>query len=91
MDGRGLRPDFFLQCKLPGRMIFPLVVEAKKKGQGKVGMTDLEKVGYMLKDAVDDLARNRLDVANITIFGMVIVGTFLAEIEYSLLISPNPL
>ncbi|KAG9063341.1 hypothetical protein KI688_004223 [Linnemannia hyalina] len=47
----------------------------KKTGQKKVLHIDLEKVAFLLKDAIDDMARHRVDVAKLKVFGMVMIGT----------------
>ncbi|KAF9917960.1 hypothetical protein FBU30_000424 [Linnemannia zychae] len=74
VEGTGRRPDFFLQCNFPSLKCFVFVVEAKKMEQKTVLQNDLEKVALLLKDAIDNMSRQCVDVTKIKVFGMVIVG-----------------
>ncbi|KAG0247527.1 hypothetical protein BG011_001346 [Mortierella polycephala] len=73
-EGRGRRPDYFMQCDFPGRKCFAFVMEAKKTSQKAVLQNDLEKVAFLMKDAIDNMARQRVDVPKLKVFGMVVVG-----------------
>ncbi|KAF9165786.1 hypothetical protein BGX21_004774, partial [Mortierella sp. AD011] len=72
--GIGRRPDFFLQCDFSSLKYFVYVMEAKKTSQKTVVQNDLEKVAFLLKDAIDNMARQQVDVAALKVFGMVVVG-----------------
>ncbi|KAF8939867.1 hypothetical protein BGZ58_008495 [Dissophora ornata] len=65
---------FFLQCDFPELKCFVFAMEAKKTAQRTVLQSDLEKVALLLKDAIDNMARQRVDVAKLKVFGMVVVG-----------------
>ncbi|KAG0354043.1 hypothetical protein BC939DRAFT_472496 [Gamsiella multidivaricata] len=73
-EGRGRRPDFFLQCDFPGLKCFVFVMEAKKTGQKMVLQNDLEKVALLPKDAIDHMAQQRVDVAKLKVLGTVVIG-----------------
>jgi len=63
-----------MQCDFPGRKCFVFVMEAKKTSQKAVLQNDLEKVAFLMKDAIDNMARQRVDVSKLKVFGMVVVG-----------------
>ncbi|KAK3846794.1 MAG: hypothetical protein J3R72DRAFT_227082 [Linnemannia gamsii] len=71
---RGRRPDYFLKVDLLGLESFLFVLEAKKQRQTSPVQTDLEKIGNELKDSIDYLARNRVDISGVKVYGAVVVG-----------------
>ncbi|KAG0225222.1 hypothetical protein BGX31_007701 [Mortierella sp. GBA43] len=73
-EGRGRRPDFFMYCEKPGEQCHVFAMEAKKSGQGTVLQNDLEKVGLLMKDAIDTMCKQRINVSEVKVFGLVIVG-----------------
>ncbi|KAG0031680.1 hypothetical protein BGZ81_000770 [Podila clonocystis] len=75
IDSRGRRPDFALQSSLRGKTCYLFFMEAKKERQGSAVQADLEKIAMMMKDAIDDMSSQGLDVSQIEVIGLVIVGT----------------
>ncbi|OAQ32432.1 hypothetical protein K457DRAFT_16439 [Linnemannia elongata AG-77] len=73
-DSKGRRPDYFLKVDLLGLECFLFVLEAKKHRHTSPVQTDLEKVGNQLKDSIDYLARNRVDISGVRVYGAVVVG-----------------
>lgn len=71
---RGRRPDFFVCATLPRRRCHLFTVEAKKTAQGLVVQSDLEKLAREMRDAMDDLAAQKIDISCVRVFGMVVVG-----------------
>lgn len=75
-DSKGRRPDYFLKVDLLGLECFLFVLEAKKHRHTSPVQTDLEKVGNQLKDSIDYLARNRVDISGVRVYGAVVVGKY---------------
>ncbi|KAI9238119.1 MAG: hypothetical protein BYD32DRAFT_414597 [Podila humilis] len=75
VDSRGRRPDFALQSSLRGKTCRLFFMEAKRERQGSAVQVDLEKTAMMMKDAIDDMSSQGLDVSKIEVIGLVIVGT----------------
>lgn len=71
---RSQRPDFFVCATLPSRQCHLFTVEAKKTAQGLIVQSDLEKLACEMKDAIDDLAMQKIDISSVRVFGMLIVG-----------------
>ncbi|KAG9063271.1 hypothetical protein KI688_010538 [Linnemannia hyalina] len=72
----GRRPDFMLRTSLRGIICYLFFMEAKKVRQGAaVVQDDLEKMAGMMKDAIDDLNKQGIDVGNLEVIGLHIVGT----------------
>ncbi|KAG0032523.1 hypothetical protein BGZ82_006497 [Podila clonocystis] len=76
VDSRGRRPDFALQSSLRGKTCYLFFMEAKRERQGSAVQVDLEKIAMMMKDAIDDMSSQGLDVSQIEVIGLVIVGKF---------------
>lgn len=72
---RSQRPDFFVCATLPSRQCHLFTVEIKKAAQGLVVQSDLEKLACEMKDAIDDLAMQKIDISSVRVFGMLVVGT----------------
>ncbi|KAG0354552.1 hypothetical protein BGZ54_001593 [Gamsiella multidivaricata] len=49
-------------------------VEVKKAVQGLVIQSDLEKLASEMKDGIDDLASQRINISSVRVFGMVVIG-----------------
>ncbi|KAG0010041.1 hypothetical protein BGZ82_003717 [Podila clonocystis] len=73
-NAKGRRPDYFMELILAGLTCYLIVLEAKKSRQTSPTQTDIEKVACLLKDSIDYLARAAVDVSNIKLFGVVVVG-----------------
>jgi hypothetical protein len=73
-EGRGRRPDFYMYCEAAAKNCHVFMMEAKKSEQGTVLQNDLEKVALLLKDAIDDMGKCKVDISKVKLFGMVIVG-----------------
>ncbi|KAK3821906.1 MAG: hypothetical protein J3Q66DRAFT_367572 [Benniella sp.] len=73
-EGRGLRPDFSMSCEAGAKKCHVFIMEAKKSEQGTVLQNDLEKVALLMKDAIDDMGKCKIDISKVKLFGMVIVG-----------------
>ncbi|KAK5799760.1 hypothetical protein F5H01DRAFT_91030 [Linnemannia elongata] len=71
---RSQRPDFFVCATLPSRQCHLFTVEIKKAAQGLVVQSDLEKLACEMKDAIDDLAMQKIDISSVRVFGMLVVG-----------------
>ncbi|KAG0196690.1 hypothetical protein BGX33_001354, partial [Mortierella sp. NVP41] len=70
---RSQRPDFFVCAALPSRQCHLFTVEVKKTAQGLVVQSDLEKLACEMRDAIDDLAMQKIDISSVRVFGMLIV------------------
>ncbi|KAF9540989.1 hypothetical protein EC957_003568 [Mortierella hygrophila] len=74
-DGNDARPDFFSGFKSRGKMSYLMMVEIKKKAQGDtVILTDMEKLALEMKVCIDAMARGRVDIVSIKVYGYTIVG-----------------
>ncbi|KAF8932399.1 hypothetical protein BGZ47_011403 [Haplosporangium gracile] len=72
----GRRPDFMLRTSLRGIICYLFFMEAKKVRQGAaVVQDDLEKMAGMMKDAIDDMSKQGIDVGNVEVIGLHIIGT----------------
>ncbi|KAG0197144.1 hypothetical protein BGX28_009353 [Mortierella sp. GBA30] len=69
---RGQRPDFFVRAVLPGLQCHLFTVEVKKSAQGLVVQSDLEKLACEMRDAIDDLANQKINISSVKVFGMAI-------------------
>ncbi|KAG0230761.1 hypothetical protein BGW41_002397 [Actinomortierella wolfii] len=73
-DGNGARPDFYSGFRVHGKMSYLLMVEIKKKPQGDATiLTDLEKLALEMKDCIDAMARNHVDIIGVKVFGYTVV------------------
>lgn len=73
----GRRPDFMLRTTLRGIICYLFFMEAKKVRQGAaVVQDDLEKMAGMMKDAVDDMSKQGIDVGKVEVICLHIVGRF---------------
>ncbi|KAF8924520.1 hypothetical protein BGZ58_001704 [Dissophora ornata] len=50
-------------------------VEVKKVTQGLVVQSDLEKLACEMKYSIDDLAKQKIDISSVRVFGMEVVGS----------------
>ncbi|KAG0336368.1 hypothetical protein BG004_008096 [Podila humilis] len=74
-DKRGTRPDYFSKVQDRGRTYYPLVVEIKKAKQGeRVLMSDLEKIALQMKDSLDLMAQDKVNLEGVRVYGYTIVG-----------------
>lgn len=71
---RSHRPDFFVSAMLPKRQCHLFTVEVKKAAQGLVAQSDLEKLACEMRDAIDDLAKQKINISSVRVFGMLAVG-----------------
>ncbi|KAF9574842.1 hypothetical protein EC968_005320 [Mortierella alpina] len=69
---RGQRPDFFACAALPKRQCYLFTVEVKKATQGLVVQSDLEKLASEMRDAMDDLAKQMIDISSGHIYSMTL-------------------
>ncbi|KAG0254667.1 hypothetical protein BGZ95_005966 [Linnemannia exigua] len=71
---RGARPDYFSKIQDRGRSYFPLVVEIKKTKQGEcVLLSDLEKIALQMKDSLDSMAHDKINLEGVQVYGYTIV------------------
>ncbi|KAF9377350.1 hypothetical protein CPB97_010264 [Podila verticillata] len=71
----GRRPDFMLRTTLRGIICYLFFMEAKKVRQGAaVVQDDLEKMAGMMKDAVDDMSKQGIDVGKVEVICFHIVA-----------------
>ncbi|KAG0308204.1 hypothetical protein BGZ99_001205 [Dissophora globulifera] len=72
----GRRPDFMLRTVLRGIVGYLFFMEAKTARQGgAVIQDDLEKLAGMMKDAIDDMSKQGVDVGKVEVICLHIVGT----------------
>ncbi|KAI7827445.1 hypothetical protein BC939DRAFT_445270 [Gamsiella multidivaricata] len=71
---RSQRPDFFVCAMLSSHQCYLFTVEVKKAVQGLVIQSDLEKLASEMKDGIDDLASQRINISSVRVFGMVVIG-----------------
>ncbi|KAG0286765.1 hypothetical protein BGZ98_004963, partial [Dissophora globulifera] len=72
----GRRPDFMLRTALRGIVCYLFFMEAKTARQGgAVIQDDLEKLASMMKDAIDDISKQGVDVSKVEVICLHIVGT----------------
>ncbi|KAF9326934.1 hypothetical protein BG006_009691 [Podila minutissima] len=72
----GRRPDFMLRTTLRGIVCYLFFMEAKKVRQGAaVVQDDLEKMASMMKDSIDDLSKQGIDISKVKVICLQIVGT----------------
>lgn len=79
LDGNSLgrRPDFMLRTALRGFVCYLFFMEAKKARQGtSIVQDDLEKLAGMMKDSIDDMSKQGIDVSKLEVIGLHIVGKF---------------
>ncbi|KAF9079365.1 hypothetical protein BGX27_006527, partial [Mortierella sp. AM989] len=70
----GRRPDFMLKTSIHGLVCYLFFMEAKKVRQGTaVVQDDLEKLASMMKDAIDDMSKQGINVCNVEVIGLHIV------------------
>ncbi|KAF9143451.1 hypothetical protein BGX30_000426 [Mortierella sp. GBA39] len=87
-DGNGARPDFVSGFKSRGKMSYLMMAEIKKKAQrDTVILTDMEKLALEMKDCIDAMARDRVDIVGIKVYGYTIVGHEIAL--YSVLLEAS--
>ena len=66
-----------LRTSLRGIICYLFFMEAKKVRQGAaVVQDDLEKTAGMMKDAIDDMSKQGIDVGNVEVIGLHIIGKF---------------
>ncbi|KAF9370657.1 hypothetical protein BGX21_005450, partial [Mortierella sp. AD011] len=71
----GRRPDFMLKTPLHGVPCYLFFMEAKKVRQGpSVVQDDFEKMAGMMKDSIDDMSNHGVDVSNLEVVGLHVVG-----------------
>ncbi|KAG0245906.1 hypothetical protein BG011_002649, partial [Mortierella polycephala] len=58
---------------LPRRQCHLFIVEVKKAAQGRVVQSDLEKLACEMRDAIDDLAKQKVNISFVKVFEMVVV------------------
>ncbi|KAF8956968.1 hypothetical protein BGZ46_002283 [Entomortierella lignicola] len=69
------RPDFMLRTSLREIICYLFFMEAKKARQGSMIVQDgLEKMTGMTKDAIDDMSKHGINVGNVEVIGLHIVG-----------------
>ncbi|KAG0301300.1 hypothetical protein BGZ97_002835 [Linnemannia gamsii] len=74
-DTGGVRPDFQSYFRSGNNKFHLLMIEIKKKQQaGSSVLSDLEKLALQLKDCLDGLAQDCINVNGVRIYGIVIVG-----------------
>lgn len=73
----GCRPDFMLRTTLRGIVCYLFFMEAKKVRQGAAAVQDdLEKMAGMMKDSIDDLSKQGIDISKVEVICLQIVGKF---------------
>ncbi|KAF8953438.1 hypothetical protein BGZ46_003207 [Entomortierella lignicola] len=71
---KGRKPNYFMELILANLTCYLIVLEAKKSRQTPPMQTDMGKVINLLKDSVDHLAHQAVDVNKIKLFGVVVIG-----------------
>ncbi|KAF9120021.1 hypothetical protein BGX30_003423 [Mortierella sp. GBA39] len=74
-DSGGVRPDFQSYFADGNMKFYLLTIEIKKKQQAATAiLSDLEKVALQLKDCLDNLAKQRINLDGVNVYGIVVIG-----------------
>jgi len=74
-DSGGVRPDFQSYFADGNTKFYLLTIEVKKKQQAAtVILSDLEKVALELKDCLDNMAKQHVNLEDVRVFGIVMIG-----------------
>ncbi|KAF9137130.1 hypothetical protein BGX30_010527 [Mortierella sp. GBA39] len=69
------RTDYHITTILPGKSCHFFIMEAKKGSQAaRAFQTNTEKISLELKDSLDHLCRQKVNMTKVSVFGLVVVG-----------------